>query len=89
MENAEGLQWIASHRYQHMIIEFYCKHLMNDVCIDKLNSYEYGLIVQNCKTFLKNHNNYKVVFIRRQANKNAYIIQRYLSQVETGIFLAS
>jgi hypothetical protein len=32
--------------------------------------------VQNCKTFLKNHNNYKIVFSRCKANESAHILAR-------------
>jgi hypothetical protein len=32
--------------------------------------------VQNCKIFLKNHNNYKVVFTRRKANGSAHTLAR-------------
>ncbi|KAK2415611.1 hypothetical protein QL285_038077 [Trifolium repens] len=72
----KGLQWIASYNYQHVIIELDCQQVVNDVYTNKSNCSEYGLIVQNYKTFLKNHNNYKVVFTRRKANESAHTLAR-------------
>jgi hypothetical protein len=60
----------------HVVMEMVCKLVIEDVHNGKENRSEYGMTLQNCREFLKNHNNYKVVFARRQTNGRAHALAR-------------
>jgi hypothetical protein len=62
--------------YQHLVMEMVCKLVIEDVHNGKENRSEYGMTLQNCREFLKNHNNYKVVFARRQAKGSGHALAR-------------
>lgn len=56
------------------VLELDCKMVVDDVNKDKSNHLVYDVILQDCKTLLVNHNNYKVVFSKRQANDSTHAL---------------
>lgn len=58
----QGLNWIVSLEYNHVIFELDCKMVIDDVHSEKLNHLKYGSVLQDCKILLENYNNYQVVF---------------------------
>lgn len=54
----QGLNWIVSLEYNHLIFELDWKMVIDDVHSEKLNHLKYGLVFQDCKILLENYNNY-------------------------------
>jgi len=72
----QGIQWISLLGYHNVIFELDCKMVVDDVHNSKMNLYEYGSIIQNCRTLLDHYNNFVVVFTRRQANSSVHALAR-------------
>jgi ribonuclease HI len=68
------LEWIVTLERYNAILEMDCKLVIDDINKNKLNLSEYDMILQDCKTFLSHHNNYKVVFTRRQENGSTHAL---------------
>jgi len=72
----QGIQWISSLGYHNVIFELDSKMVVDDVLNSKMNLFEYGSIIEKCKTLLDHYNDFVVVFTRRQANGSAHALAR-------------
>jgi len=68
------LKWLDTLEHHNVILEMNCKLVIDDNNKNKLNLFEYDVILQDCKTLFSHHYNYKVLFTRRQANDSAYAL---------------
>lgn len=64
-----------------------CKMVVDEVNKNKLNHSEYGMIFQDCKIILMDHNRYKVVLTRHQANCSTHTLaQTFLSYASHNLY---
>lgn len=81
------LEWLDNSEHHNDILEMDCRLVLDDANKDKLNLSQYGVILQDYKTLLSRHNNYKIVFTKRQANGSTYALTRAaLSYASCNIF---
>jgi hypothetical protein len=72
----QDIQWISSLGYHRVIFELDCKMVVEDVHNSKINLFEYGSIIQNCRTLFDHYNDFVIVFTRSQANGSAHALAR-------------
>jgi len=79
------LEWFDTLKHYNVILEKDCKPVVDDVNKNKLNLFEYDVILQECKTLFSYHN--KFVFARRQANDSTHALARVaLSSASRNVF---
>jgi hypothetical protein len=73
--------------YHKVFLEMDCKMVVDDVNNMKANHSQYGSIIQDCRTLLRNYNDFIVVFTRRQVSGNAHTLAKTaLSHASRNIF---
>jgi len=70
----QGINWIVMKGYRNVIFELDCKTVVDDVYKKKIDCSEYGLLLHECRTLLRCHNNYDVVYVGRQGNGSVYAL---------------
>ncbi|XVF53832.1 hypothetical protein PTKIN_Ptkin05aG0130800 [Pterospermum kingtungense] len=63
-------------RLSYVIFESDAKIVVDAVHSSKPNSSKFGLLIKNCSLLLNKDEDYKLCFIRRQANKVAHALAR-------------
>ena len=59
-----------------MLIELDCKLVVDSIFDRNSNQVEFGSIISECRSLLKHYPNYKISFVRRQANFVAHTLAR-------------
>jgi ribonuclease HI len=70
------LIWLEELGISRVDIELDCMLVVNAINEKSRDSAQFGAIVKQCRLLLDNHPNFKISFIRRQANFVAHILTR-------------
>ena len=72
----EAIKWLGTMRFSRVSIELDCKQVVDDISSNFSTNSIFGAILNTCKPSLMNHQNFKISFIRRQANNVAHLLAR-------------
>jgi ribonuclease HI len=72
----EALIWLEELGISRVVIELDCMLVVNAINEKLRDSTEFGAIIKQCRLLLDNHPNFKISFIRRQANFVAHTLAR-------------
>jgi ribonuclease HI len=70
----EALRWLSSMHMENDIIELEsdCLQVVQAINRQQNNTSEFGIIIDMCRSLLVTNNNWKVSYVRRQANRVAH-----------------
>jgi len=72
----EMINWIGTLRFPSVSIELDCKHVVDGISSNLSTNSMFGAILNTCKVSLISHQNFKISFIRRQANNVVHLLAR-------------
>jgi ribonuclease HI len=72
----EAIKWLGTLRFPSVSIELDCKQVVDGISSNLSTNSMFGAILNTCKVSLMNRQNFKISFIRRQANNVAHLLAR-------------
>ena len=72
----DAIVWLGSLGLSHVHIELDCKLVVDNISDRTKNQAEFGNIITACRTLLQQFPNFKISFVRRQANSVAHCLAR-------------
>ncbi|KAK2399385.1 hypothetical protein QL285_049205 [Trifolium repens] len=72
----EAIIWLGELGLSRVDIELDCLPVVQAINDKSSNQTEFGIIIEDCKILLANYPNFKISFIRRQANFVAHTLAR-------------
>nr|KYP31420.1 hypothetical protein KK1_048281 [Cajanus cajan] len=72
----EAIQYLIHSPYDNVCVETDCKQVADHLNSPQVLHSEYGIIINQCRSLLRSHQNLQVRFIRRQANRVAHTLAR-------------